>query len=497
MSMTDADGWYEELMNGHRELTDDQSARLNCALVLLLADQRLRSGTTAPLHRRGACGRKKKDLVMDAMLDAGRLRGQSLLVCVCTFSVMILDGFDVQIIGFAAPALVAEFGIERSALGPALAASVLGMCLGAMAIGRIGDRFGRRPALLLSTVLFGATTLLGATANDVTSLAAWRFLTGLGLGAALPSAVALMAEFAPANLRSQLIVGSLLGVPIGGILGSALAAELVPVFGWQAIFIVGGLLPLVAAAALLPLLPESPRFLAARGEAGPLRTITCAFHAVFAPGLARDAWIMALAFFTNMIAVYAFFSWVPLVLTSVGFPLDQAVRSALVFNLAGVAGSLLNAWLIARIGSRLPLVAVASVAIFALVGLTCVAALGARRPAFTAHHLLLHGDCHRGLWHPCVAVGPVHRVSACVSHRMPDLGRRIRVRCRAYRRHPQRFRGWIVAGHGRRGRILPRPRDCVAPRRGMHAGVTPACPSASTTRTSCPRHDNSHMTFAT
>src|SRR5688572_9618304 len=155
---------------------------------------------------------------MDVVLDAGRLRGQSLLVCVCTFSVMILDGFDIQIIGFAAPALVAEFGIERSALGIALAASVVGMSLGAMAIGRIGDRFGRRPALLLSTVLFGATTLLGATATDVTSLAAWRFLTGLGLGAALPSAVALMAEFAPARHRSQLIVASLLGVPVGGIL---------------------------------------------------------------------------------------------------------------------------------------------------------------------------------------------------------------------------------------------------------------------------------------
>jgi AAHS family 4-hydroxybenzoate transporter-like MFS transporter len=313
---------------------------------------------------------------MSAVLDAGRLRGQSLLVCVCTFSIMILDGFDVQIIGFAAPALFAEFCIERSALGPALAASVLGMCLGAMAIGRIGDRFGRRPALLLSTVLFGATTLLGATANDVTSLAVWRFLTGLGLGGALPCAVALMAEFAPTQRRSQLIVASLLGVPIGGILGSALAAELLPEFGWRAIFIAGGLLPLIAAAALLPLLPESPRFLAARQDRGATADDHCAFHAAFAPGLARETVIMALAFFTNMIAVYAFFSWVPLVLTSVGFPLDQAVRSGVVFNLAGIAGSLLNAWLIERIGSRVPLVVVASVAIFALVGLTSVAARG-------------------------------------------------------------------------------------------------------------------------
>ena len=313
---------------------------------------------------------------MDAVLDAGRLRGQSLLVCVCTFSVMILDGFDVQIIGFAAPALVAEFGIERSALGPALAASVLGMCLGAIAIGRIGDRFGRRPALLASTVLFGATTLLGATATGVASLAAWRFLTGLGLGAALPSAVALMAEFSPEQRRSQLIVGSLLGVPIGGILGSALAAELVPEFGWRAIFIAGGVLPLIAAAALLALLPESPRFLAARADLARTADNHCAFRAAFAPGLARDTWVLALAFFANMIAVYAFFSWVPLVLSSVGFALDQAVRSGLVFNLAGIAGSLLNAWLISRIGSRLPLVLVASIAIFALVGLTCVAAFG-------------------------------------------------------------------------------------------------------------------------
>jgi AAHS family 4-hydroxybenzoate transporter-like MFS transporter len=313
---------------------------------------------------------------MDAVLDAGRLRGQSLLVCVCTFSVMILDGFDVQIIGFAAPALVAEFGIERSALGPALAASVLGMCLGAIAIGRIGDRFGRRPALLASTVLFGATTLLGATATGVASLATWRFLTGIGLGAALPSAVALMAEFSPEQRRSQLIVGSLLGVPIGGMLGSALAAELVPEFGWRSIFIAGGVLPLIAAAALLALLPESPRFLAARADLASTTDKQGAFRAAFAPGLARDTWVLALAFFANMIAVYAFFSWVPLVLTSVGFALDQAVRSGLVFNLAGIGGSLLNAWLIARIGSRLPLVLMASIAIFALVGLTCVAAFG-------------------------------------------------------------------------------------------------------------------------
>jgi AAHS family 4-hydroxybenzoate transporter-like MFS transporter len=318
---------------------------------------------------------------MDAVLDSGRARGLSLLVCVCTFSVMILDGFDVQMIGFAAPALAAEFGIERSALGPALAASVIGMSLGAVAVGPLGDRYGRRPALLFSTFLFGVTTLLGATATDVPTLAAWRFVTGLGLGGALPSAVTLMAEFAPAERRSQLIVGSLLGIPIGGIAGSALAAELIPEFGWRSIFIAGGVLPLIAVAVLFVLLPESPRFMTTRRDGTPFGAHDRGLRAVFSPNQVRDALIAALAFFTNMFAVYAFFSWVPLVLTSVGFDLAQAVRSGLAFNLAGVVGSLLNAWLIARIGSRLPLVTVASVAIFALVGLAWVAVPAGPSPA--------------------------------------------------------------------------------------------------------------------
>jgi MFS transporter, AAHS family, 4-hydroxybenzoate transporter len=311
---------------------------------------------------------------MDAVLGADRSRRLPLVVCLCTFSVMILDGFDIQVIGFAAPALVAEFGIERGALGPALAAAVIGMSLGAVGIGPFGDRFGRRPALLLSTLLFGTATLLAATAASVTTLAAWRFVTGLGLGGALPSAVALMSEFAPPQRRSQLIVGSLLGIPLGGMACSALAAELIPAFGWRALFIAGGVLPLIAAVLLFLLLPESPRFLAAgreRVQWGPHDRGICA---VFTPELTRDALIMALAFFTNAFAVYAFFSWVPLVLTSVGFELADAVRSGLVFNLAGIAGSLLNAWLIARLGSRLPLVTVASVAIFALLGLTWAAA---------------------------------------------------------------------------------------------------------------------------
>ncbi|HEU5137524.1 MAG TPA: MFS transporter [Steroidobacteraceae bacterium] len=303
-------------------------------------------------------------MIVRAEIASRSVAGVPLSVFIGTFLIMVLDGFDVQLIGFAAPALIAEFGIERSALGPALAASVLGMSIGAVAIGPVGDAFGRRPALLLSAALFGAMTLLTATATSVDMLTLWRFLTGIGLGAALPGAVALMAEFTPARHRSQLVVMSLLGVPVGGILGSALAAEIIPAFGWPAIFVVGGALPILAAAVLFFVLPESPGFLARTPNAG-----EGGLRAVFARAHAGDAVVLMIAFFCSLFAAYAFFSWVPVVLTSLSFPLDQAVRSALVFNLAGVGGALLNAWLISRIGSLLPLAAVAGVAVVSLITL--------------------------------------------------------------------------------------------------------------------------------
>ena len=180
---------------------------------------------------------------------------------------------------------------------------------------------------------------------------------------------------------------------------------------------------------------------------------------LFAPGLVRDTWVLALAFFTNMIAVYAFFSWVPLVLTSVGFALDQAVRSGLVFNLAGIAGSLLNAWLISRIGSRLPLVPVASVAVFALVGLTCVAAIGARCIAATRYGLSISRPS------PPRASASTRCRPACTS--CPRMSFPRNAARRASDSHPARDASAAssaplradLAGHGRRGRILCRHRD--------------------------------------
>jgi AAHS family 4-hydroxybenzoate transporter-like MFS transporter len=330
---------------------------------------------------------------VDAVLDAVHFAGLPLIVMVCMAIVLVLDGFDIQIIGFVAPALTAEFGIDRQALAPVLAASLLGMALGAFAVGPVGDRWGRRPALLASTVLFGGATLLGATASTLDALTLWRFLTGIGLGGALPNATALMAEFAPPKWRNQAIAAAIVGVPVGGMIGAAFAAEIVPVYGWRTLFVIGGALPLLAVTAMYFVLPESARFLATHAgrkrelvallnriegrehyrpedryviDTGAAEGSPAGLRTLFSRPFVRDTVATWLVFGTNIFAVYSFFSWAPTVLTALGLELATAVRGAFIFNLAGVLGSLANAWVIARLGSRGPIAAMAALAALAL-----------------------------------------------------------------------------------------------------------------------------------
>ena len=314
------------------------------------------------------------------VLDSARFRGLPLLVMVCAASVMILDGFDIQIMGFASPALASEWGIHRSALAPAFAAALIGMAIGGFTLGPYGDRRGRRPAILLAVLLFSLGTLVTAWAPNLEILVALRFVTGIGLGGALPNATALMAEFAPPKVRGQSIAAALVGVPIGGMLGAAIAAEVIPVFGWRTIFLIGGVLPLLSGVALYFLLPESARFLAAnpgreKDLAGILNRVvgeqrfTAAqsfilgsqlastrqiggVRAVLSRDLRFDTVALWIVFITNLFAVYCFYNWISVVLTSIGMDLATAVKGSLIFNTAGVVGSILTSWLIARLGSR-------------------------------------------------------------------------------------------------------------------------------------------------
>ncbi|HLB85832.1 MAG TPA: MFS transporter, partial [Steroidobacteraceae bacterium] len=198
------------------------------------------------------------------IVDHARFGPCALTVSVLTTLALVFDGFDIQAIAFAAPRLMSEWNMDRAALAPILAAGLLGMFVGALMLGIAGDRYGRRRALLASMALMAASSLLAATADGPAPLATYRFLTGLGLGGALPNAAALMVEFAPLAMRTVIVAITVVGVPIGGMIGAAIAARLVPAFGWPSIFVLGGVLPGALLLAMAWLLPESPQYLARR-----------------------------------------------------------------------------------------------------------------------------------------------------------------------------------------------------------------------------------------
>ncbi|MDY6948623.1 MAG: MFS transporter, partial [Pseudomonadota bacterium] len=219
-----------------------------------------------PIDTRPTVPASEAGLDISAVLDRSPFGALQFLVLFFTFVTLVMDGFDIQAIAFAAPALTREWSIERSALGPVLASALLGMALGAALIGQYGDRHGRRNALVASCTLMAVGSLCSAFATQPLQLGIFRFLTGVGMGGAMPNSTALMFEFAPLVWRQVATSVALVGVPLGGMLGAALARAVVPELGWRALFIVGGLIPGVLALFMWRLLPESPRYLSTRPE---------------------------------------------------------------------------------------------------------------------------------------------------------------------------------------------------------------------------------------
>ena len=269
------------------------------------------------------------------------------------------------------------------------------MAIGGLFIGPIGDRSGRKIAIIGSLIGFGVFTLATAWASSYTELLILRFLTGLGLGGALPNATALMSEYANKRWRNMAISIIFLGIPIGGIVGSLIAGWLIPTWGWQSVYVVGGVLPIAAALLLAVAMPESIRFLVARtgrdeevarilnridpqgnysadqrfeveqvtSDAGPVRQL-------FAAGYGRDTLLLWAAFFTNLIVVYFLISWTPTLFAAISNDPQQAVRGALILNGGGAIGPLILAGLISRFGSRvmLPIIFVAGAVVIVVTG---------------------------------------------------------------------------------------------------------------------------------
>jgi AAHS family 4-hydroxybenzoate transporter-like MFS transporter len=322
------------------------------------------------------------------------LQARIVLLCVL---IGVLDGFDIQAIAVVAPMLAAEWRVPVASFGPVFAAGLVGLAVGALGLGPAGDRFGRKYTVLLCTFIIGLFSMLTATAGDVRELILFRFLTGIGLGGAMPNLIALTAEYSPKRLRATVITIMFCGLPIGLMLGGLVGASLIPAFGWRSLFVAGGVAPFLILPVLARWLPESIRFLVAAGrrpaevmrlmrriaptarfadddrfviEEAPLKGAPV--RLLFANGRGFDTALLWLCFFMNLLVMYFFVNWMPVLFTQIGLPQGTAIRSLAAFNLGGIIGAIILGRLLDR-ANPYPILAAAYA--IAAIGIGVVASL--------------------------------------------------------------------------------------------------------------------------
>ncbi|KFK94390.1 MULTISPECIES: aromatic acid/H+ symport family MFS transporter [unclassified Serratia (in: enterobacteria)] len=312
---------------------------------------------------------------VQALIDNSRFSPYQWLILVMCFLTVALDGFDTAIVGYIAASLVQEWGIEKTSLGPVMSAALVGLAVGALTAGPLADRIGRRKVLILSLLVFGGFSLLTAFATNLSILTPLRFLTGLGLGAAMPNAATLMSEYAPERRRALMVNLMFCGFPLGASLGGFVSAWLIPHFGWQSVLVLGGVAPLLLALVLMVALPESVRFMVLHGYAAeritavlnrispqqwvaPLRftlneqggkTKQSALRVIFSPHYLRGTLMLCLTYFMGLLIFYLLTSWLPLLIRETGASIRQASLITALFPLGGGIGVLVMGWLMDRI----------------------------------------------------------------------------------------------------------------------------------------------------
>ena len=299
-------------------------------------------------------------------LDEQKTRPVHFAIALMAFLMLFLDGVDNQGLGFAAPAITKAWGLSRGAFGPIFTAGVTGVALGALIVGPLADRFGRKPMTIGTTIFFGVLTLAVSQATNVTELSVLRFLAGLGLGTLVPMAVVVATEFAPRRTRGRLVTMACCGYAIGAAAGGQLAAQIIPLYGWQSLFYVGGFLPLVLALAMVVWLPESVRLLALRpgNNASIIRTLRrintdltfapdvqfivanertekkLRVFQLFTKGRTAITLLLWVILFLNTIVLNLLNNWLPSLVATTGLPQDQALRIASMLSFGGFVGVL-------------------------------------------------------------------------------------------------------------------------------------------------------------
>jgi AAHS family 4-hydroxybenzoate transporter-like MFS transporter len=308
----------------------------------------------------------------------GPLQVQVFVLCMIC---LIMDGFDVQAMGYVAPAVVDEWGVARSLLGPVFAAANFGVLVGSLVFSVVADKIGRRPVLIGATLFFSVMAIATAYAQNVTQLLWLRFIAGIGMGCIIPNATALVGEFSPRRSRVTLMMCITVGFTAGAALGGFVAAWMIPAFGWRSVFIFGGAVPLVIALAMIWGLPESLQFLAVSGRnrdrlahwlrrldpsirvdgttvfvANEERRTGAPFVHLFRDGRSTATLLLWVVNFMNLLVLYSLSNWLPLVVTGMGYTTQTAVLVGTVLQVGGTIGTFGLAWLIAR-GGFIPMLA--------------------------------------------------------------------------------------------------------------------------------------------
>ncbi len=304
------------------------------------------------------------------IIEGQRLSGFLIRLVLISWIITFFDGFDLNVIAYVAPYLSTEFHIDRSAMGPLFSIGLLGTMIGGFLFGYIGDRIGRRPAVIISTAAFGVLTLVFALATSYVQLCAIRLIDGVAVGGMLPLCWALNIEYVPKRYRATVVTVIMLGYSVGTALGGPIANWLIPLYGWQSVYVFGGACSLVAALFLLIMLPESIKFLVAH-NAPPQRVARAVMR--LQPSLALPAnprfvasdetacvgdaerfrirllfrgnlaWITPLfwlGYIASSMAAFFLATWTPLLFEALGLTRGDAASFAAIGSLGGALGGL-------------------------------------------------------------------------------------------------------------------------------------------------------------
>ena len=314
---------------------------------------------------------------VQTFLNEQPFSGFQWLVFALCFFIVLLDGFDTAAIGYIAPSLIKEWGVIRPALAPVLSAALFGLAAGALFAGPLADRLGRKLVLVVSVLVFGVACLGSAFSATLGQLTVLRFVTGLGLGAAMPNAVTLMSEYCPDHRRATLTNAMFCGFPLGAAFGGFLAAWMIPQWGWRSVLLLGGTVPLVLTVLLLLFLPESVRYMVAKAQ--PVERIRAVLGRISATAAQAASFVMTekapatdaksgagvvlsgayrvgstmlwLAYFMGLVIFYALINWMPILFKDAGLDAKDATLISALFPLGGV-GAIFFGWLMDRFNAN-------------------------------------------------------------------------------------------------------------------------------------------------